>query len=114
MQKSINEGTPNPHDLSLHKQIKEVAHFLKPEVMRLYEQQEDVSGKASLYVAFVDEMKLIKSEIANCDALYACHNILDHMEKAIQLVEKKAKNKEILSHLQEVMALLFKLQNLPS
>lgn len=114
MIQSVEGGTSNPHDLSLHKQLKGAALLLKPEVSRLHTSQEESNGKISLYQAFIDEIKLIRNEISNCDALYSCHNILDHMEKAIQIAQKKGKNKEILAHLQEVMALVFKVQNLPS
>ncbi len=114
MELNEENGCPNPQDLTLHRQIREASHLLKPELLRLHSSQGESTPNSSLYNTFIEEMKLIKSEISNCDALYACRNILDHMGKVHLLVTAKALNKEILQHLQEVMALLFKLQNLPS
>ena len=114
MHKSIEGGSPNPHDLTLHQQIKQVSSRLKPELVRLHEQEADSSGQVHVYRSLLEEIRSIKKEVANHDALFAFHNIIHHMEKAIELAEKQAKNKEILAHLQEVMALLFKAQNCPS
>jgi hypothetical protein len=107
-------GSPNPHDLSLHKQIKDISDLLKPELLRLYKCPMEKNGNISLYVSFIAEIKAVKKEVTNHDALCAFQNILNHMQKAIEMAQKNGVNQEILWHLQEVMALLFKVQNLPS
>ncbi len=107
-------GAPNPHDLSLHKQVKDIADLLRPELLRLYKCPEESESNISLYVSFIDEIKSVKKEVTNHDALFAFQNILNHMQKAIELSQKKKCNRDVLWHLQEVMALLFKVQNLPS
>ncbi|MBM3198326.1 MAG: hypothetical protein FJZ58_03620 [Chlamydiae bacterium] len=114
MQKPVESGAPNPHDLTLHKQVKEIASCLKPELARLHTCLEEASGKDDLYKHLLEEVKAVKKEVTNHDMLFAFHNIIDHLSKAMHLAEKKEKNKEILLHLQEAMALLFKTQNLPS
>lgn len=114
MQQFIGNSPPNPHDLSLHKQVKDIADLLRPELLRLYNKPGEVSGNIQLYIAFIEQIRTVRREVTNCDALFSFHNILNHMMKIIELAEEKAKNQEILWHLQEVMALLFKVQNLPS
>lgn len=114
MQKPANGGAPNPHDLCLHRQVKDIAMSLKPELARLHDHLEESSGEVTLYRHILEEVKTVKKEISNHDALFTCHHIADHLSKAIELAENQAKNKEILTHLQEVWALLFKTQNLPS
>ncbi len=108
------QGFSNPHDVSLHKQIKDVSDLLRPELLRLYRCPDEVGANVELYRAFVEEIHMIEKEISNCDALFAFHNIVNHMKKIQDLSEKRSSNQEILVHLQEVMALLFKAQNLPS
>ena len=107
-------GAPNPHDLSLHKQIKDIADLLRPELLRLYRCSSEINSNIQLYISFIAEIKAVKREVTNHDALFAFQNILNHMQKAIELSQKKSVNQEVLWHLQEVMALLFKVQNLPS
>ncbi|MBS0627131.1 MAG: hypothetical protein JSS09_02845 [Verrucomicrobia bacterium] len=114
MQQFAGNFPPNPHDLSLHKQVKDIADLLRPELLRLHKQPDEISGNIQLYTAFIEQIRIVRKEVTNCDALFTFHNILNHMIKIIELAEKKAKNQEILWHLQEVMALLFKVQNLPS
>jgi len=114
MQEFSDNASPNPHDLSLHKQVRDITDILKPELLRLSKQPEGSSGNIDLYLAFVKQIKSVRKEMTNCDALFAFHNVVDHMAKAIELAEKKGPNQEILWHLQEVMALLFKVQNMPS
>lgn len=114
MQEITPDSCPNPHDLSLHKQVKDIADLLRPELLRLHKQPCDVSGNVQLYVAFIEEIQSVKKEVTNSDALFAFHNILNHMSKIVEKTEGRANNQEILWHLQEVMALLFKIQNLPS
>ncbi len=106
--------SPNPHDVSLHKQIKDIADLLRPELLRLYTSAQERNGCVPFYTSVIHEMEVVKKEISNCDALFAFQNILNHMQKAIELSQKKELNQEVLWHLQEVMALLFKVQNLPS
>jgi hypothetical protein len=107
-------GSPNPHDLSLHKQVKDIADLLRPELLRLHKCGEEKSGNIQLYVSFTEQIQLVKKEVTNHDALFAFQNVINHMQKAIELAQKSCCNQEILWHLQEVMALLFKVQNLPS
>lgn len=108
------QASPNPHDLSLHKQIKDISDLLRPELVRLYSCQGRNHGNIPLYVSFIAEIQTVKKEVTNHDALFAFQNILNHMQKSIELSQKKGPTQEILWHLQEVMALLFKVQNLPS
>ncbi|MES2198740.1 MAG: hypothetical protein V4489_01035 [Chlamydiota bacterium] len=114
MQDFMGSFAPNPHDLSLHKQVRDIADLLRPELLRLYKQPDEVSANIHLYIAFIEQIEMVKKEITNSDALFSFHNILNHMMKIIELTESKTCNQEILWHLQEVMALLFKVQNLPS
>lgn len=107
-------GAPNPHDLSLHKQVKDIGDLLRPELLRLYKDPDGNHGNISLYISFIEQIKAVKREVTNHDALFAFQNILNHMQKAMELTQKKNANRDILWHLQEVMALLFKVQNLPS
>lgn len=113
-QVSKEGGCPNPHDLSLHKQIKDISDLLRPELLRLYKCSTETSGNITLYVSFIKEIHSVKREVTNHDALFAFQNVLSHMSKAIELSEKNSQNQEVLWHLQEVMAILFKVQNLPS
>jgi hypothetical protein len=114
MQMFSRKGGCNPHDLSLHKQVKDIADLLRPELCRLYAHPEQSEGNIQLYVSLISEIQCVKKEVRAHDALFAFQNILNHIQKAIELAQKKERNQEILWHLQEVMALLFKVQNLPS
>jgi hypothetical protein len=114
MQEFATSPSPNPHDIGLHKQIKDVADLLRPELLRLHKTPTEISGNVDLYRGFIENVRAIRREVTNCDALFAFHNILNHMSKILELVQERAENKEILWHLQDVMSLLFKVQNLPS
>lgn len=114
MQMFSKKGGCNPHDLSLHKQVKDIADLLRPELCRLYADTQISDGNIQLYLILIREIQCVKREVRTHDALFAFQNILNHMQKAIELSQKKELNQEILWHLQEVMALLFKVQNLPS
>ena len=114
MRMSPEKGGCNPHDLSLHKQVKDIADLLRPELCRLYTSSEKTDGNIELYVSLILEIQSVKRDVTTHDALFAFQNILSHMQKAIELAQKKERNQEILWYLQEVMALLFKIQNLPS
>ncbi len=114
MQSSKESGPCNPHDLSLHKQVKEIADLLRPELLRLYHTPTESNGNVKLYLLIAEQVKLVKKEVTSQDALFAFQNILSFIKKAIALTEKKTPNQEILWLLQEVMAVLFKVQNLPS
>lgn len=105
---------PNPQDLSLHRQLKEISDFLTPELLRLHKKSEETSGDVKVYEHLIAQIRVVKKEMSNHDALCALHEIINHTQKAIGLTEKKAKNLDVLAHLQEVKALLFKVQNLPS
>lgn len=114
MQEFASSPSPNPHDISLHKQIKDIADLLRPELLRLHNTPKEVGGNVNLYNSFIEEIRSVRKEVTNSDALFAFHNIIDHMIKILDLVQNKAPNQEILWHLQDVMSLLFKVQNLPS
>jgi uncharacterized protein YdcH (DUF465 family) len=115
MQSSLEKGgSSNPQDVGLHKQIKDIADLLRPELLRLHKCPHETGGNIQLYVSFIEQIKTVKREVSNHDALFAFQNILNHMIKAIEFSQKNVPNQEILWHLQEVMALLFKVQNLPS
>ena len=107
-------ASPNPHDVSLHKQIKDIADLLRPELCRLSKSTSEQTGNIQLYISFITEIETVKREMTNPDALFAFQNVLSHMQKAIELSQKKSSNQDVICHLQEVMALLFKIQNLPS
>ena len=79
------QGPCNPHDVSLHKQMKDIADLLRPELLRLHKCPDEKSGNVSLYVSFISEIKGVKKEITTHDALFAFQNILNHMQKAIEL-----------------------------
>jgi len=114
MQEFASFPSPNPHDISLHKQIKDIADMLRPELLRLHKTPNEISGNVGLYTSFIEQVRAVRREVTNSDALFAFHNIIDHMVKILDLVQNKAINQEILWHLQDVMSLLFKVQNLPS
>jgi len=114
MQSLQDGGAPNPHDLTLHKQVKGIAECLKPELARLHVSTQESSGDSALYCKLLEEVRSVQKEVTNHDMLFAFRNVIDHLCKASLLVEQQGKNEEILMHLQEVMALLFKTQNLPS
>lgn len=107
-------GTPNPQDLSIHKQVKDLSDLLRPELLRLHKCSTETSGNAQLYHSFIMQIERVKREVTNHDALFACRSVINHMKKAIELAENKTVNEEVLWHLQEVMALLCKIQTLPS
>jgi hypothetical protein len=114
MQEIKSCGTPNPQDLSLHKQLKDIADLLKPELSRLHKAPHEATGNLKSYASFIEQIRMIKKEVTNQDALFALQNVISHMKKVISLVEKNKSNEEILWVLQEIMAILFKVQNLPS
>lgn len=114
MQDFFPGNRPNPHDLSIHKQVKDIADMLRPELLRLYKKPDEFTPNDDLYAAFCEQIRSVRKEVTSCDALFTFHNILDHMGKIKDLSEEPAKNRDILHHLQDVMAFLFKLQNLPS
>lgn len=107
-------GSSNPQDVSLHKQIKDIADLLRPELLRLHTCSQGSGGDIHLYFSFIEQINSVKKEISNHDALFAFQNILNHMRKVIELSKQNKSNQEILWHLQDVMSLLFKVQNLPS
>lgn len=114
MQEGKPCGAPNPQDLTLHKQLKEIADLLKPELARLYKVSGEATGNVKSYAAVMDQVRAIKKEMTNQDAVSALQNVIGHLKKAIALTEKHKSNQEILWVLQEIMAILFKAQNLPS
>ena len=105
---------PNPQDVSLHRQLKEISDSLTPELLRLHKKSEEISGDVKLYEHLLAQIRGVKKEVSNHDTLCALHDVINHAQKAIGLTEKKMKNHEVLLHLQEVKSLLFKTQNLPS
>lgn len=107
-------GSSNPHDLSLHKQIKDISDFLRPELLRLHNCPQETGGAIELYLSFIEQINSVKKEVSNHDALFAFQNVLSHMNKVVELSQGNKSNQEILWHLQDVMSLLFKVQNLPS
>ncbi|MBM3199242.1 MAG: hypothetical protein FJZ58_08355, partial [Chlamydiae bacterium] len=84
MQQNIQDklGSPNPHDLSLHKQIKDTADLLRPELLRLHKCPQETGGNIQLYLSFMEQIKSVKKEVTNHDALFTFQNILNHMVKA--------------------------------
>ncbi len=114
MAHALNNGSPNPDDVTIHKQVKEVADMLAPELRRLHESPQESTGDIELYERCIEKMDLISREVANQDSLFAFRNVISHMKKAIKLSHDKVENQRILWDLQEVTAVLFKIQSLPS
>ena len=108
-----NQEGITPNDSNLHKQIKDVSDILRPELQRLYKSSQESSSNILLYISFIENIKAVKIDVTSQDAFLAFQNIICHMQKAIELSQKNSKNQEVLWHLQEVMALAFKVQNLP-
>jgi hypothetical protein len=107
-------GLSNPDDVSIHKQVKEIADSLSPELVRLHKAPMESTADIPLYEKCIEQMEVIKREVANHDSLFAFHNSISHMQKAIKLAQAQAENQKILWNLQEVSAILFKIQSLPS
>jgi hypothetical protein len=110
----LNNGSPNPNDITIHKQVKEVADLLAPELLRLHKSSLESTGDIVLYEKCIEKMELIRREVANHDSLFAFRNVISHLKKAIKISRDKADNQKILWNLQEVSASLFKIQSLPS
>ena len=106
--------SPTPRNHTTHHVIKDIADRLRPHLVRLNESPTDKCGQADLYRSMIEEIALVQKQVTNHDSLCAIHNAIHQLEKAIELTEHSALNEELLWHLQEVMALLFKVQNLPS
>ncbi len=105
---------PQPRNHGIHSLIKQIADRLRPHLIYLNERLSDKSSDIFLYQSVILEVEKIKNEVSNHDCLCAIQNAINHLEKAIELSQNSAMNEEILWHLQEVMALFFKIQNLPS
>jgi len=114
MQDFATDPRSHSQDFTMHKQVKGIADLLRPELLRLDKGSDGDCGNRQLYVSFVQEVKSIRKEVTNSDALFTFRSILNHMSKVIVLTDNKACHQEVLWHLQEVMSLLFRLQNLPS
>lgn len=105
---------PMSSNQELQRRIKDASDLLRPELQRLYTSPKEKNGNLQLCISFVKEIKSVKMDVKNQDLLFAFQNIINHMQKAIELCQKNGSNQEILLHLQEVMALAFKVQNMPS
>ena len=114
MANALNNGSPNPDDITIHNQVKEIADILSPELLRLHEAPQESTGDIELYERCIQQMEMIRREVANQDSLFAFHNIISLMKKSISLVLDKADNQTVLWTLQEVTAILFKIRTLPS
>jgi hypothetical protein len=106
--------SPTPRNHTTHNQIKEIADKLRPHLIRLNESPTDKCGDAAFYQQIIGEIESVKKQISNHDSLCSIQNAINHLEKAIELSKNAGLNEEVLWHLQEVMAFLFKVQNLPS
>jgi hypothetical protein len=104
--------SPRNHDI--HHQIKDISDRLRPHLIRLSQCPADRCGDVLLYQNMIDEMKTLCKQISNQDGLCAMQNALSHLQRALDLAKKSSLNEEVLWHLQEVMAFLFKIQNLPA
>ena len=105
---------PQPRNHITHHEIKDIADRLRPHLIQLNECPADKCGDVSLYEEIIAQVQKVQKQINNDDGKSAIDNTIYHLEKAIQLTKNCASNQEILWHLQEVMAFLFKVQNLPS
>ncbi|MEI8329384.1 MAG: hypothetical protein WCG14_05250 [Chlamydiia bacterium] len=106
--------SPSPRNHTTHHVIKDIADRLRPHLIRLNESPTDKCGQSHLYLQVIEEILSVKKQVTNQDSLCAIHNAINQLEKAIELTNNSALNEEILWHLQEVMAFLFRVQNLPS
>jgi hypothetical protein len=104
--------SPRNHDI--HHQIKDISDRLRPHLIRLSECPTDKCGDTALYQRVIDEMETLRKQVSNHDCLCAIQNALSHLHRAYDLAKASSLNEEVLWHLQEVMAFLFKIQNLPS
>lgn len=114
MSAATEGGFSNPDDVTIHRQVKEIADMLSPELIRLYESPLESTGDVELYRRCIEQIKLVKREVTNHDALFAFRNAISHMRKAIDLARAGGINRRVLWSLQEVTAILFKMQSLPS
>ena len=62
---SKESSSCNPHDLSLHKQVKEITDLLRPELSRLHKAPKEASGDAKLYTLLAEQITLVKKEVTN-------------------------------------------------
>ena len=114
MAQPVHDGCSNPDDVRVHQKVKEVADMLRPELLRLHKVPMESSGDIELYRRCIEQIEVVKREVTNHDALFAFHNVISHIKNAIKLSKDKADNQKILWSLQEVTAILFKVQSLPS
>jgi hypothetical protein len=105
---------PSPHNHTSQHQIKEIADKLRPHLVRLNQSPTDKCGDPALYMSVIEEILVVKKQISNHDCICAIQSAVTHLQKAGELSRNAALNEEVLWHLQEVMAFLFKVQNLPS
>ncbi len=115
MSSSLGQSSslPMPHDLGVHNKIKEIGDSLRPDLVRMCGTPTEKSGNPQFYRLLLVQLFEIKKQVSNHDTICFLQNAISHLKKAIELSESSAINEEILWQLQEVMALLFKLQNLP-
>ncbi|NDD58307.1 MAG: hypothetical protein EBZ47_03510 [Chlamydiae bacterium] len=106
--------SPSPRNHKTHHAIKEIADTLRPHLIRLNQSPTDKCGDIVLYQQMIHDIEAVKKQVTNHDCLTSLHNAINHMEKAIELTKNNGMNEELLWHLQEVMAYLFRVQNLPS
>ena len=114
MSAATEGGFSNPDDITIHRQVKEIADMLSPELKRLHESPLESTGDIELYKQCIERIKIVKREVTNHDALFGFRNAINHVRKAITLVEAREANRKTLWALQEVTAILFKVQSLPS
>lgn len=107
-------SSPSPRNHTTQRNVKEIADRLRPHLVRLNESPTDKCGDANLYLEFIQQIEVVKKQVSNYDTICAIHSAINHLQKAVELSKSSALNEEILWHLQEVMAYLFKIQNLPS
>jgi hypothetical protein len=112
MSKESEKSCPTRNH-NIHHQIKEISDSLRPHLVRLHECPSDKCGDAALYTSIIQKLDVINHQVTNHDCHCAMQNAVAHLEKAVDLTRNSALNEEILWQLQEVMALLFKIQNLP-
>jgi len=107
-------STPSPRNHTTQRNIKEIADTLRPHLVRLNESPTDKCGDPNLYLEVIAQIEIVKKQVSNHDTICAIQSAINHLHKAVDLSKSSALNEEILWHLQEVMAFLFKIQNLPS
>jgi hypothetical protein len=98
---------------NIHFAIKQMADELGPHLVMLSECPDGRCSDLILYDKIKAKLKALQPQVTNHDTFSAMHTAMSLLSRCKDLVALSAPNKELVWQLQEVMALLFKIQNLP-